>query len=80
MEFEKEIQDLKDRNKRVELDKAWERSWFRKISITLITYVVAIVWLSLIKESNVLLKAIVPVAGYILSTLSLPLLKKVWSK
>jgi hypothetical protein len=78
MEIEKEIQELKERNKRVELDKAWEVSWARRVLIILLTYIVAVVWLLLIKEKNSLLKAVVPVVGYILSTLSIPLLKKSW--
>ena len=30
-ELEKEILKIKERNKRVELDKAWETSWTRRI-------------------------------------------------
>lgn len=33
MDLEKEINDIKARNKRVELDKAWETSWTRRICI-----------------------------------------------
>lgn len=31
MNIEKEINDIKERNKKVELNKAWETSWIRKI-------------------------------------------------
>ena len=31
MKIEEEINNIKERNKRVELDKAWETSWTRKI-------------------------------------------------
>lgn len=78
MEIEKEIEAIKERNVRVESDKAWETSWTRRIFIALITYVVAIVWLMLIHEAIPFLKAVVPVAGYILSTLSLPVVKRWW--
>ena len=30
MDLEKEIKKIQERNKRVELDKAWETSWTRK--------------------------------------------------
>ena len=30
-ELEQEIEQIKERNKRVELDKAWETSWTRRI-------------------------------------------------
>lgn len=32
-DLEKEIIQIKERNKRVELDKKWETSWTRKICI-----------------------------------------------
>lgn len=73
-----EIQSLKDRNKRVELDKAWEVSWTRRGFIVLITYLIASMWLHFINENDIWLKAVVPTGGYILSTLSIPLLKKIW--
>ena len=38
MDLEKEIKEIKERNKRVETDKAWETSWTRKICIALLTY------------------------------------------
>lgn len=79
MNIEKEIEEIKERNRRVEEDKAWEISWARRLFIAVITYAVAIVWLMLIRETMPLLKAVVPVAGYILSTLSLPIIKKWWT-
>ncbi|PIP27641.1 MAG: hypothetical protein COX30_00795 [Candidatus Moranbacteria bacterium CG23_combo_of_CG06-09_8_20_14_all_39_10] len=78
MEIEKEIENIKERNRRVESDKGWEISWTRRLFIALVTYVVATCWLVIIQESLPLLKAVVPVAGYLLSTLSLPLIKKWW--
>ena len=78
MNIETEISDLKGRNKRVEADKAWERSWTRRLYIALITYAVAVLWLFFINEENIFLKAVVPVGGYSLSTLSLPFLKRIW--
>ena len=77
--LEVEIQNLKERNKRVEMDKAWERSWTRRISIMALTFIVASIWLLVIKENHVLLKAMVPVLGYLLSTLSIPQIKKFWT-
>jgi hypothetical protein len=80
MDTEKEILDIKERNKKVESDKAWERSWVRRLSIAIFTYIIAEAWLLIISEPNSWLKAFVPVAGYILSTLSLPPIKKFWIK
>lgn len=33
MDFEKEINNIKKRNRKAELDKAWETSWTRRIGI-----------------------------------------------
>lgn len=79
IDIEKELQIIKDRNRRVEMDKAWEVSWTRRLFIAVLTYVVASVWLILINETVWYLKAFVPVAGYILSTLSLPAVKRWWT-
>lgn len=79
-EISAEIVTIQERNKRVELDKAWETSWARRISIMFLTYVIASIWLLIIKEGGVLLKATVPTLGYLLSTLSIPQIKKVWFK
>ena len=73
-----EIELLKVRNKRVELDKAWEISWTRKLLIASITYIIASFWLWTIDEADVFLKAVVPTVGYILSTVSIPYARKLW--
>lgn len=79
-EIEKDIVTIKERNIRVELDKAWERSWVRRITIMILTFIIASIWLVIIDETNVLMKAIVPTLGYLLSTLSIPLVRKMWIK
>lgn len=79
-DLEKEIGIIKERNSRVEADKAWEVSWARRLFIAISTYVIAGVWLMVIKDSFPWLKAFVPSAGYLLSTLSLPFIKEWWVK
>ena len=37
-ELENEIVKIKERNKKVELDKAWETSWTRKMCIGTVSY------------------------------------------
>jgi hypothetical protein len=80
MDYEKEILEIKNRNQKVEQDKAWEISFTRRLFICVTTYVVAAVWLIMISDTLPLLKALVPVAGYLLSTLSLPMIKNWWVK
>lgn len=80
-ELEKEIEEIKERNKRVELDKKWETSATRKICIAILTYIVVIIYSVLIsKTNNVFLSSLVPVIGFTLSTLSLKAIRKMWEK
>ena len=79
MNIEKEINDIKERNKRVELNKAWETSWTRRICIMVLTYIVVIIYsFSISKISNIFLSSLVPVIGFTLSTLSLNVIRKIW--
>ena len=78
--LEKEVSVIKERNLRVEADKAWETSSFRIFSITIITYIVASLVLYFIGAKNFLLSALVPTAGFFLSIQSLPVVKKWWIK
>jgi hypothetical protein len=75
-----EVKAIKERNRRVEADKAWERSAFRIFSITVITYIIASVVMYTIGISNYLLSALIPTIGYFLSTQSLPIIKRWWIK
>ena len=79
--LEKEIEEIKQRNKRVELDKSWETSWTRRICIGILTYIVVVIYsYSISKIANVWLSSLVPVIGFGLSTLSLKAVRKVWEK
>ncbi len=80
-ELENEILKIKERNKKVELDKAWETSLTRKICICVLTYIVVVIYSLLInKISNIFLSSLVPVIGFTLSTLSLKLVRNIWEK
>ena len=73
-----EVNKIKDRNRRVEADKAWETSFFRRIIITLMTYFVVVLFFWIINVPYDWLNALVPTGGFVFSTLSLPLIKKWW--
>ena len=80
-DLKKEIELIKERNKRVEQNKAWETSSIRRISIAVLTYIIVVTYSLLIKEvSNVFLTSLVPVIGFLLSTLSINLIRKLWEK
>lgn len=81
MNIEQELENIKKRNKRVELDKSWETSWTRKICIMILTYLIVVIYSYFIKQNdNILLSSLVPVIGFALSTLSLKYIRKVWEK
>lgn len=79
-ELERRIEAIEKRNIRVETDKAWQDSWFRKVLIALFTYLSIALYFQYILQSDPWLNAIVPTVGFLLSTLSLPFLKKLWLK
>lgn len=79
-ELEKRIKKLEDRNKGVELNKAWETSFYRRILIIIFTYLAIALYLKFIVGINPWINAIVPSIGFLLSTLTLPWFKKMWSR
>ena len=78
--LESEIKQIKARNHKVEGDKAWETSWLRRILIIFFTYIFAVLWLTLADTTNPFLGAIVPCAGFLLSTLTIYSVKSVFIK
>jgi len=79
-ELEQEIRVIKKRNKRVEFDKAWETSWFRRLLLALFTYLAISLYMYAISLPHPWLNAIIPSIGFLLSTLTLPTFKKIWQK
>ncbi len=77
-DLEKRITSIESRNNRVELDKAWETSWTRKISIALLTYIVVWLYLYFVVRVNPWINAIVPTMGFLLSTLTMRYIKSYW--
>ncbi len=80
MNLEQRIKKIEDRNKRVEVDKAWETSFVRRFLLVVFTYLSIGIYLNAIKITNPWLNAIVPAFGFLLSTLTLPFFKKLWMK
>ena len=80
-ELEQRIAKIEKRNKRVETDKAWETSWTRRICIMVLTYLVVVAYSYIIREcDNILLSSLVPVLGFLLSTLSVKAVRRLWEK
>lgn len=75
-----DIEQIKSRNRTVETDKAWETSKTRRIVIATVTYIIAAYYMRVLGITEYYLHALVPTGGYLLSTLSLPIIKKWWTK
>ena len=79
-QIKKDIQEIKERNDKVEKDKAWETSLFRKILIAVLTYIVIVLFFHFAQLPNPFINAIVPTLGFLLSTLSVSFFKSIWIK
>jgi len=79
-DLEKEIEKLKERNKRVGTDKSWETSLTRKILLAVFTYVSIALYLKFIVGIESWVNAVVPSIGFLLSTLTLSYFKSLWIK
>ena len=76
-DLEKEIENIKERNKKVELDKSWETGWTRKICIMILTYIVVIIYSYVIRKyDNILLSSLVPVIRIYIIYIILKIYKK----
>jgi hypothetical protein len=76
--IEDRLRAVESRNQRVENDKAWETSWTRRLSIMVLTYFVVVVYLEFVVHIEPWINALVPVIGYMLSTLTVSFVKKRW--
>lgn len=79
-ELEREINKLKERNRRVELDKKWETSLARRGLLIIFTYLAIGLYLNAIQVENPWINAVVPSVGFLLSTLTLSYFKNLWLK
>ena len=80
MTLEERVNAIEERNMRVEIDKDWETSWTRRGLIALFTYLAIGLYLQAIDVAKPWTNAIVPTTGFLLSTLTLPFFKRLWSK
>lgn len=79
-QIQNDLKEIKERNQKVESDKAWETSYTRRFFLILFTYLAIYLYMKAIDVSKAWLNAIVPAVGFLLSTLTLPWFKKLWIK
>lgn len=76
--IESRLKIIEERNRRVELDKAWETSWWRAIIIAVLTYATIVLFFLIADLPKPFVNSIVPTTGFLLSTLSLSIFKHAW--
>ncbi|MBU0535347.1 MAG: hypothetical protein KKE20_00110 [Nanoarchaeota archaeon] len=76
--LKEEIDNIKSRNKRVEADIAWETSWSRKIMISVLTYIVIVIFFYVAGLPKPFINSIVPAIAFVLSTATIPAFKRLW--
>lgn len=77
-QLRREVEAIKRRNSRVEIDKAWEASLFRKVLILVTTYLIASLAMYVLGVPDFYLSSLIPTLGFFLSTLTFPVAKKWW--
>ena len=78
-ELEQRVKNIEKRNNSVEINKAWETSLTRKLLIILFTYFTIAAYLKFIVGIDPWINAIVPAVGFLLSTLTFPFFKQLWT-
>lgn len=79
-ELDEEISKIHSRNKRVEADKAWETSLTRRLFISGSTYLLIAVFMMVLGVEKPFVSAIIPAVAYLISTLTLGVVKSWWMK
>jgi hypothetical protein len=76
--LEKEIQEIKNRNKKVEADKTWETSITRKVFIAISTYLLIFLFMVMLGIDRPFISSLIPAVAYLISTASLEKIKSKW--
>ena len=76
--IEPRIEKIEERNQQVEADKKWETSRTRRGLLALFTYLAIGIYMWSVEIERPWLNAVVPTAGFMLSTLTMPFFKRIW--
>ncbi len=77
---EERLAAIEARNAKVELDKAWETSLVRRLGISVLTYIVIVLYLLAINNEKPFLYGLIPAVGFFLSTLVMKNLREMWGR
>lgn len=76
--LEDRLEAIEARNRRVDLDKTWETSLYRRVLILVITYVLLGIYMTFLGVRLPWSNAVIPTTGFLLSTLTLNWAKRRW--
>lgn len=76
--LEERVEKIEDRNRSVELDKAWETSGTRRVLIIAFTYAVVGIFMQTIHIERPWTTAVIPAIAFAVSTFTLPHFKRWW--
>lgn len=76
--LEKRVAAIEARNRKVELDKAWETSIARKVVLFVATFLLTYIFLRLIDENYPAGNAVLASIGFVLSASTISYLKNYW--
>jgi len=74
------VKRIEERNTRVEQSKAWETSVIRRTCIAVLTYAVVVIFFSVAQLPKPFVNALVPAGAFLISTLTLGLVRTWWIK
>ncbi len=78
--LEKRLEELEARNQRVEIEKSWEVSWTRRILLSILTYLIIVLFMWFFELPDPFMNAIIPALALLLSGPSLTIAKRLWIK
>lgn len=78
--LEERVEAIEERNRRAERDKAWEISWWRRAAITVLTYLVIVVYFFAADLPDPFVNSVVPAVAFVLATMTLPWLQRLWER
>ncbi len=67
-------------DKYYQLQTAWEKSAMRTILIAITTYILSAIFLYILNFQYFYINAVLPTVGFMLTTLSIPFIKRIWIK
>ena len=79
-ELNEKVGKILERNKKVEQDKAWETSFFRRLFLAILTYFAVLALLLIINAPTPFLAALIPAAAYLIQQYSLPFMRGLCEK